>query len=1206
MRKRKTALKMLFIVGLLSLSIFAASTQIKADTDVNSFNEWRPWFVECGGCHSGVTNYHAAGSVEFQTPAIVVPGQQFQIRLRVVGFIDASDSALSLGLNILDLDNGDFLTATIAEANHGVDPSGDSLDWTQAFTLTAPNTPGTYVLRAYGVDGLGTTSTWAWVTNDVIVTVSPGAQSSLSYYIEGGAEYLMNSGVSDSGGYKWSEYNSTSAKFKTAYLKGTAGIGEMYLELYESAKTDPFFVGVAPNAETYLNMAKGAAAWIQARAIPENGGYKWPRDLNDDNSIAGTSANYTGMYDGAAGIGTFFLDMYRATGDSSYLTYAEGAAIWIESVANKSVGLRFFEHDGQDSSTQLSTRWTYGSPGIGGFFVDLFLATGDATYAGWANQTAEGLIYNALIDEGGYSWTRYNGNTERYVGRWHGAAGTAMFFVEMYDLYANATYLQYAEGIATWIHSTHEEDQGYFYPDNNAAGTKSYKLGGWSRSPAGIGSMFIRLYHVTEDQTYLNYVTEIADFLYHNTTLSNGGFSWADTDTNPRIAAAIGHGLAGTGMFFVEAFQATGNPQYSAIIQGISQTLGDTVVMTSEGLAWTQSDLTSDVHMGLYYGVAGVAKFLNLVAHSGIPHIDEIDDTIDYLTSTAVDDAGGLKWAEFNGTAAKYKTTYLKGTAGIASYFLQLYQQRHGEHFFAGIMPSANDYLDVAEDAATWIIAQAIPENGGYKWPRDLNTDNSIAGSSANYTGMYDGAAGIGTLFLDLYRTTGDSSYLTYAEGAAVWIESVANKSYGMRYFEHDGQDSSTQLSTRWTYGSPGIGGFFVNLYLATGDTTYAGWANQTAEGLIYNALTDEGGYSWTRYNGNTERYVGRWHGAAGTATFFTEMYDLTGNSTFLDYAEGTADWIFATHSEDQGDFYPDNNATDTKSYKLGGWSRSPAGIGDFFGRLFQSTSDPTYLAYMTRALDFLVNNATVAEGGLVWADTDTNPRIARAIGHGLAGTGHFMLDGYRLNHNHAYFQTIDAIITALSNMAYPEANGASWTQSDLTSDVHMGLYYGVAGVGQFLLRAESSYPMMDFDAPIVSSPDDLDLEVDDVAQIQWTITDLFPGDWVVEIDSTVDSQSPTFDSGDVVTEVVDTSVAGTFTYTITVTDFFGRSSSDTVSVIVSDVTTTPTTTPTSPTTTGPSPGPIPFEFQVALWGSIGLNVLLVVIVVITRTRSRR
>jgi hypothetical protein len=216
------------------------------------------------------------------------------------------------------------------------------------------------------------------------------------------------------------------------------------------------------------------------------------------------------------------------------------------------------------------------------------------------------------------------------------------------------------------------------------------------------------------------------------------------------------------------------------------------------------------------------------------------------------------------------------------------------------------------------------------------------------------------------------------------------------------------------------------------------------------------------------------------------------------------------------------------------------------------------------------------------------------------------MLDGYRLNHNLGYYQTIEAIITGLSNMANPEANGASWTQSDLTSDVHMGLYYGVAGVGQFLLRAESSYPMMDFDAPVVSSPADVELEVDDVAQIQWTITDLFPGNWVVDIDSIVDLQSTTFNSGDTVTEVVDTSVAGTFTYKITVTDFFGESTVDTVSVTVSEAVTTPTTTTPPPTTTTPPPtGGVPLEFQMVLVISIGMNLALIVVIVILRNRPR-
>ncbi|MEE9353026.1 MAG: lanthionine synthetase LanC family protein, partial [Candidatus Thorarchaeota archaeon] len=692
-QKSRLALKMLLVVALLGISIFAAGFQIRADTDVGSFSAWRPWTSDCG-CHSGAANTWGEGTVEFDLPMVVLPGQHFTIRLRVAGFVDAADGAIALGLHTDDMDNGEFLTETVAEGLHGVDISGDSVDWAAAFDLVAPETPGTYALRAYGVDGLGGTAAWKWVTAYATIAVIPGAHSSLQTYVEASADYLMTVAEPDSGGLKWAEYNGTSAKYKTSYLKGAAGIGELFLDLYHSTNADPFFEGVTPKADIYLNTAKGAATWLETRAIAEYGGYKWPRDLNADNSIAGASNNYTGMYDGAAGIGTFFLDMYRTTGDSSYLTYAEGAATWLVSMANKSHGFAFVESETADNSTELSTRWTYGSPGIGGFFIDLYLTTGNSNYATYANKTAEGLIYYADSSEGGYSWTRYNGNTERFVGRWHGAAGIATFFLEMYDLFGNATHLQYAEGTAEWIYGTHEIDNGDLYPDNNAAVSKSYKLGGWSRSPAGIGSFFLRLYQTTNNQIYMNRVTEITDFLTNNATLSNGGFAWDDSNDNDRIATALGHGLAGTGMFFVEAYQATGNPEYAAVIQGITQALGDRAVETDDGIAWTQSDKTSDVHYGLYYGVAGVGMFMNLAAHSGMTFATQIDDALEYLQSAAVADAGGLKWPEYNGTSAKYKTSYLKGAAGIGSLFLNAYKAKHGDRFFAGVSPQANDYLN--------------------------------------------------------------------------------------------------------------------------------------------------------------------------------------------------------------------------------------------------------------------------------------------------------------------------------------------------------------------------------------------------------------------------------------------------------------------------------------------------------------------------------
>ena len=91
-QKSRLALKMLLVVALLGISVFAAGFQIRADTDVGSFSAWRPWTSDCG-CHSGAANTWGEGTVEFDLPMVVLPGQHFTIRLRVAGFVDAADLA---------------------------------------------------------------------------------------------------------------------------------------------------------------------------------------------------------------------------------------------------------------------------------------------------------------------------------------------------------------------------------------------------------------------------------------------------------------------------------------------------------------------------------------------------------------------------------------------------------------------------------------------------------------------------------------------------------------------------------------------------------------------------------------------------------------------------------------------------------------------------------------------------------------------------------------------------------------------------------------------------------------------------------------------------------------------------------------------------------------------------------------------------------
>ena len=102
MRKRnKYILKFLIIASILLVPVFATNQFVRADTDVTSFNSWRPWLDSCG-CHSGATNTISLGSVEFDSPLSVRSGEQFSMRLKVTGFMEAADGAITVGLNIDD------------------------------------------------------------------------------------------------------------------------------------------------------------------------------------------------------------------------------------------------------------------------------------------------------------------------------------------------------------------------------------------------------------------------------------------------------------------------------------------------------------------------------------------------------------------------------------------------------------------------------------------------------------------------------------------------------------------------------------------------------------------------------------------------------------------------------------------------------------------------------------------------------------------------------------------------------------------------------------------------------------------------------------------------------------------------------------------------------------------------------------------------
>jgi len=577
-------------IGYLLLLSFVIALTISRvySFDVTYFQNFN--YTPCG-CHSTSPQQHLSAIVMVNDPGLVIAGSKFNITVAIEGFTGSTDPVV-VGLLHSQNDNALFDGPTgDVRKEVTLDVNGDGA--TQ-FELTAPNTPGKYTIKVTVLDGAdgSTAKGFVYAENTQIVQVRTLSNYYAQYAI-GAAEYLISVAIPEGGGYKWAEDNiTTPAKYKTGFLKGAAGTGNYLLDLYK-----------ATGNTTYLDYARGAAQWLISVAFAEGGGYKWEEWV-------GAKINQTGYYPGAAGIGTFFLSMYETTGNTTYLDYAKGAAQWLISEAySVGGGYAWVEKEGEVAPGKLSTRWSYGSPGIGTFLVKAYLLTANTTYADYAKDVAQWLTSVAIPEGGGYKWPQRVEETNYLTGTWHGAAGIGNFFIEAYQAFGNATYLDYAEGAAQWLISVAFAEGGGYKWENLVGGGEFIR--GWSRGAPGTGAFFLRIYEETNNPTYLDYAKRAAQWLTYVAIPESGGYKWADSNFSPGNYTALGHGAAGIGKFFILAYTSTNNATYLDYAEDAAQWLTSLVISIDGGYAWLREPKESakQIHTTYYYGVAGVGDF---------------------------------------------------------------------------------------------------------------------------------------------------------------------------------------------------------------------------------------------------------------------------------------------------------------------------------------------------------------------------------------------------------------------------------------------------------------------------------------------------------------------------------------------------------------------------------------------------------------------
>ncbi len=397
----------------------------------------------------------------------------------------------------------------------------------------------------------------------------------------------------------------------------------------------------------------------------------------------------------------------------------KGTLNWLMKIAIK-------DEDGykwpyEENSEEYHLDFYYGTPGICLLFSKAYNITRNETYLEYAEEGINWIISNSIKEDDGYKWPYQEGLNEYYTSFYSGTAGIGNSFVKFYQLIGNETYLNYARGAAKWLINIAE-----FEKNNDDEEEKLCKWPEWQNSneyifdlfdgTAGIGLFFLNLFNKTKNESYLNYAKYSGNWLITKSyDLGQGRYTWSMYKTKLfplkfYFSAGYAHGTAGVGDFFAELYKNSDEEKYLEYAIGAGKWLIDCSVkdFSSGGVKWRWSFCR--------YELGSIFKFF----------------------------AFGTGWCH--------------GPAGINKFLINLYD-----------ITDDPIYLSFAEKGAKWLMRESISKDDGFKWPKVTYRFGIFKSKPAPH--ICCGAAGVGEMFLDLYKLTNNSVYRTYAIGAVNGIK---------------------------------------------------------------------------------------------------------------------------------------------------------------------------------------------------------------------------------------------------------------------------------------------------------------------------------------------------------------------------------------------------------------------------------------------------
>lgn len=391
--------------------------------------------------------------------------------------------------------------------------------------------------------------------------------------------------------------------------------------------------------------------------------------------------------------------------------------------------------------------------------------------------------------DAGIAWTRI-ARPGRSLPRtlYHGSAGVALFYAELYDATNDDRFLAEATGAADDLLSFLNAQEsvtiglysgwpGYAFVLNEIAkasgdqrfrygarrciqrmGEQSQPLGagiGWvepmpfsditgmtgdrelldlSIGAAGAGLGFLYGFRQDLEERSLEWAVQTAERLIETAVRTDDGLNWPMMDDMPFAFTApnFAHGAAGVGYFMADLHRATDNPRYLDIATEAARYVEAHTSRSGDGVLVCHTDENPGLnYLGVCHGPPGTGRLMLL-----LDQITGDDRWLDFVHSNMAGLlATGAPEVRSDGLWANHSQCC--GDAGIGDYAISLHRAT-----------GRPEYLDLAQRVEAVLIADSTLESGMRSWSQAEH--RSRPDFVESQTGYMQGAAGIGSFLLHL------------------------------------------------------------------------------------------------------------------------------------------------------------------------------------------------------------------------------------------------------------------------------------------------------------------------------------------------------------------------------------------------------------------------------------------------------------------------